>query len=129
MFAALLGGCVPCDGEAEHAATHREYRYQLPPPHRLEANDLRLGQRAGMSPEWGGRAWARTDYPPVVRGALGVTLLFLSLPVGGYGLLYLGAIWTSDTSTGSLIMVGSLLLAIAAALIAAGVVLLRRASN
>jgi hypothetical protein len=69
------------------------------------------------------------DYPPVVRGALGVTLLFLSLPVGGYGLLYLGAIWTSDTSTGSLIMVGSLLLAIAAALIAAGVVLLRRASN
>ena len=65
----------------------------------------------------------------VVRGALGVTLLFLSLPVGGYGLLYLGAIWTSDTSTGSLIMVGSLLLAIAAALIAAGVVLLRRASS
>jgi hypothetical protein len=65
----------------------------------------------------------------VVRGAVGVTLLLLSLPVGGYGLLYLGAIWTSDTSTGSLNMVGSVLLAIAAALIAAGVVLLRRASR
>ena len=50
----------------------------------------------------------------VVRGAVGVTLLLLSLPVGGYGLLYLGAIWTSDTSTGSLVMVGSLLLEIAA---------------
>ena len=64
----------------------------------------------------------------VVRGAVGVTLLLLSVPVGGYGLLYLGAIWTSDTSTGSLVMVGSLLLEIAAALVAAGVVLLRRAS-
>jgi hypothetical protein len=57
-------------------------------------------------------------------------LRFLALaPSGGYGLLYLGAIWTSDTSTGSLNMVGSVLLAIAAALIAAGVVLLRRASR
>lgn len=65
----------------------------------------------------------------VVRGVIGVTLLLLSLPVGGYGLLYLGAIWTSDTSTGSLIMVGSLLLALAAALIAASVVLLRRGSS
>ena len=65
----------------------------------------------------------------MVRGAVGVTFLILSLPVGGYGLLYLGAIWTSDSSTGSLIMVGSLLLAIAAALIAVGVVLLRRATS
>jgi len=65
----------------------------------------------------------------VVRGVIGVTLLLLSLPVGGYGLLYLGAIWKSDTSTGSLIMVGSLLLALAAALIAASVVLLRRGSS
>ena len=64
-----------------------------------------------------------------MRGAIGVTLLFLSLPLGGYGLLYLGAIWTSDSSTVSLIMVGGLLLAIAAALIAAGVVLLRRTSS
>ena len=62
-------------------------------------------------------------------GAIGVTLLFLSLPVGGYGLLYLGGIWTSDNSTVSLIMVGGLLLAIAAALIAAGVVLLSRTSS
>jgi hypothetical protein len=62
-----------------------------------------------------------------VRSVIGVTLILLSLPVGGYGLLYLGAIWTSDTSTGSLIMVGGLLLAVGAALVAAGVVLLRRA--
>jgi hypothetical protein len=81
-----------------------------------------------MSPGRKGMGSNRTILQ-VVRGALGVTLLFLSLPMGGYGLLYLGAIWTSDTSTGSLIMVGSLLLAIAAALIAAGVVLLRRASS
>ena len=65
----------------------------------------------------------------MVRGAVGVTLLLLSIPVGGYGLLYLGAIWTSDSSTASLIMVGSVLLAIAAGLIAAGVVLLRRTSS
>lgn len=64
-----------------------------------------------------------------VRCAIGVTFLLLALPVGGYGLLYLGAIWTSDTSTASLIMIGGLLLVIAAALIVAGVVLLRRASN
>ena len=70
------------------------------------------------------------DYPrQVVRSAIGVTLLLLSLPVGGYGLLYLGAIWTSDTSTGSLIEIGGLLLGIAAALIVAGVVLLRRPST
>jgi hypothetical protein len=48
MLAALMGGCVSCNGEAEHAATHREYRYQLPPAHRSEANDLRLGQRSRM---------------------------------------------------------------------------------
>jgi hypothetical protein len=65
----------------------------------------------------------------VVRSAIGVTLLLLSLPVGGYGLLYLGAIWTSDTSTGSLIEIGGSLLATAAALIVAGVVLLRRPSS
>jgi hypothetical protein len=65
----------------------------------------------------------------VLRCAVGVTVVFLSLPVGGHGLLYLGAIWTSDTGNGSLIMVGGLLLAIAAALIAAGLVLLPRASS
>jgi hypothetical protein len=83
-----------------------------------------------MSPDLNERATGlEQDYPAsVVRGAVGVTLLLLSLPVGGYGLLYLGAIWTSDSSTGSLIMVGTLLLAIAAALIAAGIVLLRRGS-
>jgi hypothetical protein len=65
----------------------------------------------------------------VVRRAIGVLLLLVSLPVGGYGLLYIGAIWTSDSSTTTLIMVGGLLLAIAAALITAGVVLLRANSK
>jgi hypothetical protein len=77
-------------------------------------------ERAGVGQDYA--AW-------VVRSAIGVALLLVSLPVGGYGLLYLGAIWTSDSSTGSLITVGGLLLAIGAALIAAGVVLLRRASG
>jgi hypothetical protein len=80
-----------------------------------------MGPAFGSVPWLGRRAAFEQDYRAcVVRGAVGVTLLLLSLPVGGYGLLYLGAIGTSDTSTGSLIMVGSLLLAIAAALIAAG---------
>jgi hypothetical protein len=60
-----------------------------------------------------------------VRRAVGVLLLLASLPVGGYGLLYVGAVWTSDSSTTSLLMVGGLLLAAAATLIATGVVLLR----
>ncbi len=54
------------------------------------------------------------------------TVLFLgSLPAGGYGLLYLGAIPTSDTSTSTLITIGGLLLALAAILIVAAVALLR----
>jgi hypothetical protein len=33
MFAPLMNGGMPCDGEADHAAAHREYRYQVPPAH------------------------------------------------------------------------------------------------
>jgi len=65
----------------------------------------------------------------VLRSVIGVALLLLSLPVGAYGLIYLGAIRTSDSSTVSLIMVGGLLLVAGAALAAAGVVLLRRTSR
>ena len=60
-----------------------------------------------------------------MRVAAGIVLFLAALPVGGYGLLYLAAISTSDTSTGTLIQIGGGLLAIAAALIAASVWLLR----
>lgn len=60
-----------------------------------------------------------------MRRAAGVFLLLLSLPVGGYGLLYVAAIWTTDTSPTSLVTIGGLLLAIAAALVAAAFALLR----
>ncbi len=61
-----------------------------------------------------------------MRVAAAIVLLLLSLPVGGYGLLYIGAIWTSDSDTFSLIAVGGLLLAVAASLLLAAVSLLRR---
>jgi len=60
-----------------------------------------------------------------VRTAAGVLLFLLALPVGAYGLLYIGAIWTSDTSTTSLATVGALLLALAIVLLVASVWLLR----
>lgn len=60
-----------------------------------------------------------------MRRAAGIVLFLASFPVGGYGLLYLAAISTSDSSPTSLAAVGGLLLAIAAALIAAAVALLR----
>ena len=60
-----------------------------------------------------------------MRVAAGIVLLLAALPIGGYGLLYLVAITTSDSSTGTLIQVGGGLLAIAAAMIAGSVWLLR----
>jgi hypothetical protein len=62
---------------------------------------------------------------PPARVAIAALLLFLALPVAAYGLLYIGAIWTSDTSTFSLAVIGGFLLAIAAALTAVAVLLLR----
>jgi hypothetical protein len=59
------------------------------------------------------------------RVAIGVLLLFLALPVAAYGLLYIGAIWTSDSSTSSLAMIGGFLVAIAAVLIVVAVLLVR----
>jgi hypothetical protein len=54
-----------------------------------------------------------------------VFLVFASLAVAAYGLLYIGAIWTSDTSTLSLVAVGGVLLVIAAGLMALAVLALR----
>jgi hypothetical protein len=60
-----------------------------------------------------------------MRLVAGALLLVASLPVGGYGLLYLGAISTSDSSPGSLAMVGGLLLLAAIGLIGMAVWLIR----
>jgi hypothetical protein len=54
-----------------------------------------------------------------------VFLVLASLAVAAYGLLYIGAIWTSDTSTFSLVSVGGFLLLIAAGLMALAVLALR----
>jgi hypothetical protein len=64
-----------------------------------------------------------------VRRAVAVLLLLASAPVAGYGLLYIAAVWTSDTSTTSLLTIGGLLLASAATLIAGALALLRSASR
>lgn len=61
----------------------------------------------------------------LLRLAAASLLFIASLGVGGYGVLYLAAISTSDSSTGSLAEVGILLIVAAAALIAFGVWLLR----
>jgi hypothetical protein len=62
---------------------------------------------------------------PLVRVAVGGFLVLASLAVAGYGLLYIGAIWTSDSSTLSLVSVGGFLLVIAVALMALAVLVLR----
>jgi len=62
---------------------------------------------------------------PLVRVAVGVFLVLASLAAAGHGLLYIGAIWTSDSSTLSLVSVGGFLLVIAAALMALAVLVLR----
>jgi hypothetical protein len=62
---------------------------------------------------------------PRVRVAVGMFLVLASLAVAAYGLLYIGAIWTSDTSTLSLASVGGFLLVIAAGLMALAVLALR----
>ena len=64
---------------------------------------------------------------PLVRVAVGVFLVVASLAVAAYGLLYIGAIWASDSSTLSLISVGGVLLVIAAALMALALPVLRGA--
>ena len=51
--------------------------------------------------------------------------MLASLAFAGYGLLYIGAIWTSDTSTLSLVTTGGFLLVLAAALMALAVLMLR----
>jgi len=56
----------------------------------------------------------------VLRLAVALLLFIASLGVGGYGVLYLAAIDTSDSSTGSLVEVGISLLVAATALIALG---------
>jgi hypothetical protein len=61
-----------------------------------------------------------------VRVAIGVLLVLASLAFAGYGLLYIGAVWTSDSSTLSLVKTGGFLLVIAAALMALAVLVLRR---
>jgi hypothetical protein len=62
---------------------------------------------------------------PRARVAVGLFLVLASLAVAAYGSLYIGAIWTSDTSTLSLVTIGGFLLVIAAALMALAVLLLR----
>jgi hypothetical protein len=54
-----------------------------------------------------------------------VFLVLVSLAVAAYGLLYIGAIWTSDTSTLSLASIGGFLLVIAAGLMALAALVLR----
>ncbi len=61
----------------------------------------------------------------LVRVAVGVFLVLASLAVAAYGLLYIGAIWTSDSSTLSLVFVGGVLLVIAAALMVLALLALR----
>jgi hypothetical protein len=56
-----------------------------------------------------------------------VFLVLVSLAVAAYGLLYIGAIWTSDTSTLSLASIGGFLLLIAAGLMALAALVLRGA--
>ena len=58
---------------------------------------------------------------PRVRVAVAILLGVLSLAFAAYGLLYIGAIWTSDTSDGSLIKIASVLLGLAAVLMTAAV--------
>jgi len=60
-----------------------------------------------------------------VRVAVGVFVVLASLGFAAYGLLYIGAIWTSDSSTLSLVTVGGFLLVIAAGLMALAVLMLR----
>jgi len=60
-----------------------------------------------------------------LRAALATILFLAALPIGGYGLLYLAAISTSDSSTGTLIQIGGGLLALAAILVALAVATLR----
>ena len=62
---------------------------------------------------------------PRVRVAVGVFVVLASLGFAAYGLLYIGAIWTSDSSTLSLVTVGGFLLVIAAGLMALVVLMLR----
>ena len=62
---------------------------------------------------------------PRVRVAVGVFVVLASLGFAAYGLLYIGAIWTSDSSTLSLVTVGGFLLVIAAGLMALAVLMLR----
>ena len=60
-----------------------------------------------------------------MRVAVGVFVVLASLGFAAYGLLYIGAIWTSDSSTLSLVTVGGFLLVIAAGLMALVVLMLR----
>ena len=60
-----------------------------------------------------------------MRVAVGVFVVLASLGFAAYGLLYIGAIWTSDSSTLSLVTVGGFLLVIAAGLMALAVLMLR----
>ena len=60
-----------------------------------------------------------------MRVAVGVFVVLASLGFAAYGLLYIGAIWTSDSSTLSLVTVGGFLLVIAAGLMALVLLMLR----
>jgi hypothetical protein len=62
---------------------------------------------------------------PRARVAVGVFLVLVSLALAAYGLLFIGAIWTSDTATGSLLTVASYFLVPAAILMAVAVRMLR----
>jgi hypothetical protein len=55
---------------------------------------------------------------PRARVAVGVFLVLVSLALAAYGLLFIGAIWTSDTATGSLLTIASYFLVPAAILMA-----------
>jgi hypothetical protein len=58
---------------------------------------------------------------PRARVVVGVLLFLVSLALAAYGLLYIGAIWTSDSATGSLLTIASYFLVPAAILMAVAV--------
>jgi hypothetical protein len=65
-------------------------------------------------------AWQNARVPRA-RVAVGVFLVLVSLALAAYGLLFIGAIWTSDTATGSLLTIASYFLVPAAILMAVAV--------